>query len=168
MEAFSIRDKSTRLDIIMRAVLQRVTNGRVTIEGRVKGEIGNGLVILLGVGAGDTEAEIEPLANKIANLRIFSDSEGKFNLSAMDVKAEMLVVSQFTLYADCRKGRRPSFTDAARPEIASPLCDSFVEKLRALGFKVETGEFQADMLVEIHNAGPVTIWLDTDDLAPSK
>jgi D-aminoacyl-tRNA deacylase len=168
MEAFSIRDKSTRLDIIMRAVLQRVTNGRVTIEGRVKGEIGNGLVILLGVGAGDTEAEIEPLANKIANLRIFSDSEGKFNLSAMDVKAEMLVVSQFTLYADCRKGRRPSFTDAARPEIASPLCDSFVEKLRALGFKVETGEFQADMLVEIHNAGPVTIWLDTDDLSPSK
>jgi D-aminoacyl-tRNA deacylase len=168
MEAFSIRDKSTRLDIIMRAVLQRVTNGRVTIEGRVKGEIGNGLVILLGVGAGDTEAEIEPLANKIANLRIFTDSEGKFNLSAMDVKAEMLVVSQFTLYADCRKGRRPSFTDAARPEIASPLCDSFVEKLRALGFKVETGEFQADMLVEIHNAGPVTIWLDTDDLAPSK
>ena len=152
----------------MRALLQRVTNGRVTIEGRVKGEIGNGLVILLGVGAGDTEAEIEPLANKIANLRIFSDSEGKFNLSAMDVKAEMLVVSQFTLYADCRKGRRPSFTDAARPEIASPLCDSFVEKLRALGFKVETGEFQADMLVEIHNAGPVTIWLDTDDLAPSK
>ena len=152
----------------MRAVLQRVTNGRVTIEGRVKGEIGNGLVILLGVGAGDTEAEIEPLANKIANLRIFSDSEGKFNLSAMDVKAEMLVVSQFTLYADCRKGRRPSFTDAARPEIASPLCDSFVEKLRALGFKVETGEFQADMLVEIHNAGPVTIWLDTDDLSPSK
>jgi D-tyrosyl-tRNA(Tyr) deacylase len=168
MDAFSIRDKSTRLDIIMRALLQRVTNGRVTIEGRVKGEIGNGLVILLGVGAGDTEAEIEPLANKIANLRIFSDSEGKFNLSAMDVKAEMLVVSQFTLYADCRKGRRPSFTDAARPEIASPLCDSFVEKLRALGFKVETGEFQADMLVEIHNAGPVTIWLDTDDLAPSK
>jgi D-tyrosyl-tRNA(Tyr) deacylase len=168
MDAFSIRDKSTRLDIIMRALLQRVTNGRVTIEGRVKGEIGNGLVILLGVGAGDTEAEIEPLANKIANLRIFTDSEGKFNLSAMDVKAEMLVVSQFTLYADCRKGRRPSFTDAARPEIASPLCDSFVEKLRALGFKVETGEFQADMLVEIHNAGPVTIWLDTDDLAPSK
>jgi D-tyrosyl-tRNA(Tyr) deacylase len=152
----------------MRALLQRVTNGRVTIEGRVKGEIGNGLVILLGVGAGDTEAEIEPLANKIANLRIFTDSEGKFNLSAMDVKAEMLVVSQFTLYADCRKGRRPSFTDAARPEIASPLCDSFVEKLRALGFKVETGEFQADMLVEIHNAGPVTIWLDTDDLSPSK
>jgi D-tyrosyl-tRNA(Tyr) deacylase len=152
----------------MRALLQRVTNARVTIEGRVKGEIGYGLVILLGVGAGDTEAEVESLANKTANLRIFTDGEGKFNLSAMDVKAEMLVVSQFTLYADCRKGRRPSFTDAARPEVASPLCDNFVEKLRVMGFKVETGEFQADMLVEIHNAGPVTILLDTDDLAPSK
>ena len=152
----------------MRAALQRVTKGRVTIEGRVTGEIGCGLVILLGVGANDTEAEVAMMANKIANLRMFADGEGKFNLSAMDVKAEMLVVSQFTLYADCRKGRRPSFTDAARPEIASPLCDSFVEKLRAMGFKVETGEFQADMLVEIHNAGPVTIWLDTADLSRSK
>jgi D-aminoacyl-tRNA deacylase len=148
----------------MRAALQRVTKGRVTIEGRVTGEIGYGLVILLGVGANDTEAEVDLMANKIANLRIFADGEGKFNLSALDAQAEMLVVSQFTLYADCRKGRRPSFTDAARPEIASPLCDSFVEKLRAMGFKVETGEFQADMLVEIHNAGPVTIWLDTADL----
>jgi D-aminoacyl-tRNA deacylase len=152
----------------MRAALQRVTKGRVTIEGRVTGEIGFGLVILLGVGAGDTEAEVDLMANKVANLRIFADGEGKFNLSAADVRAEMLVVSQFTLYADCRKGRRPSFTDAARPEIASPLCDSFVEKLRAMGFKVETGEFQADMLVEIHNAGPVTIWLDTADLSRSK
>ena len=152
----------------MRAALQRVTKGRVTIEGRVTGEIGYGLVILLGVGAGDTEAEADLMANKVANLRIFTDGEGKFNLSAMDARAEMLVVSQFTLYADCRKGRRPSFTDAARPEIASPLCDSFVEKLRAMGFKVETGEFQAEMLVEIHNAGPVTIWLDTADLSRPK
>jgi D-tyrosyl-tRNA(Tyr) deacylase len=152
----------------MRAALQRVTKGRVTIEGQVRGEIGHGLVILLGVGAGDTEAEVDLMANKVANLRIFADGEGKFNLSAIDARAEMLVVSQFTLYADCRKGRRPSFTGAARPEIASPLCDSFVEKLRAMGFKVETGEFQADMLVEIHNAGPVTIWLDTDDLSRSK
>ena len=152
----------------MRAALQRVTKARVTIEGRVTGEIGYGLVILLGVGAGDTEAEADLMANKVANLRIFTDGEGKFNLSAVDVRAEMLVVSQFTLYADCRKGRRPSFTDAARPEIASPLCDSFVEKLRAMGFKVETGEFQAEMLVEIHNAGPVTIWLDTADLSRSK
>ena len=152
----------------MRATLQRVTKGRVTIEGQVRGEIGHGLVILLGVGAGDTEAEVDLMANKVANLRIFADGEGMFNLSATDARAEMLVVSQFTLYADCRKGRRPSFTDAARPEIASPLCDRFVEKLRAMGFKVETGEFQADMLVEIHNDGPVTIWLDTDDLSRSK
>jgi len=152
----------------MRAVLQRVTKGKVTVEGRVTGEIGYGLAILLGVGANDAEQEVDLMANKIANLRIFADGEGKFNLSALDVKAEMLVVSQFTLYADCRKGRRPSFTDAARPEIASPLCDRFVEKLRAMGFKVETGEFQADMLVEIHNTGPVTIWLDTDDLSRSK
>jgi len=152
----------------MRAVLQRVTKGKVTVEGRVTGEIGYGLAILLGVGSNDTGQEADLMANKIANLRIFADGEGKFNLSALDVKAEMLVVSQFTLYADCRKGRRPSFTDAARPEIASPLCDVFVEKLRAMGFKVETGEFQADMLVEIHNTGPVTIWLDTDDLSRSK
>jgi D-tyrosyl-tRNA(Tyr) deacylase len=152
----------------MRALLQRVTKGRVTIEDRLKGEIGHGLVILLGVGENDGEAEVELLANKIANLRIFADGEGKFNLSALDVKAEMLLVSQFTLYADSRKGRRPSFTGAARPEIASPLCDRFVDKLRDMGFKVETGEFQADMLVEIHNSGPVTIWLDTDDLSRSK
>jgi D-tyrosyl-tRNA(Tyr) deacylase len=152
----------------MRAALQRVTKGRVTIEGQVRGEIGHGLVILLGVGAGDTEAEVDLMANKVANLRIFADGDGKFNLSAIDARAEMLVVSQFTLYADCRKGRRPSFVGAARPEIAAPLCDSFVEKLRAMGFKVETGEFQADMLVEIHNSGPVTIWLDTDDLSRSK
>src|SRR5215813_2828379 len=152
----------------MRAVLQRVTKGKVTVEDRLVGEIGLGLVVLLGVGATDTDAEAELLANKIANLRVFADVEGKFNLSATDVKAEMLVVSQFTLFADCRKGRRPSFTDAARPEIASPLCDSFVEKLRSIGFKVETGEFQAEMLVEIHNAGPVTIWLDTADLSRSK
>jgi D-tyrosyl-tRNA(Tyr) deacylase len=152
----------------MRAVLQRVTKGKVTVEGRITGEIGYGLVILLGVGANDTEAEVELMAKKVANLRIFANGEGKFNLSALEVKAEMLAVSQFTLYADCRKGRRPSFTDAARPETASPLCDKFVEKLRAMGFKVETGEFQADMLVEIHNTGPVTIWLDTADLPRAK
>ncbi|HQR36155.1 MAG TPA: D-aminoacyl-tRNA deacylase, partial [Blastocatellia bacterium] len=130
----------------MRAVLQRVTSGKVTIEGKVNGEIGNGFVALLGVGANDTEAEVELLANKIANLRVFADGEGKFNLSALDVQAEMLVVSQFTLFADCRKGRRPSFTDAARPELAVPLYERFVERLRAMGFRVETGVFQADML----------------------
>ena len=148
----------------MRALLQRVTQGRVTIGDRVTGKIDHGLVILLGVGAKDSEAELELLVQKIAHLRIFADTEGKFNLSALDVQAELLVVSQFTLYADVRKGRRPSFTDAARPELAAPLCDKFVARLQALGFKVETGEFQAMMEVEIHNTGPVTIWLDTADL----
>ncbi|MFN7930543.1 MAG: D-aminoacyl-tRNA deacylase [Blastocatellia bacterium] len=148
----------------MRAILQRVTKGNVTIAGRVTGAINAGLVILLGVGHDDTEADLDLLVNKIVNLRIFADAEGKFNLSALDVQAEMLVVSQFTLFADCRKGRRPSFTDAARPELAAPMCDRFVEKLRAFGLKVETGEFGADMLVEIHNSGPVTIWIDTATL----
>ncbi len=148
----------------MRAILQRVTKGKVTVADRITGEIGAGLVILLGVGANDTEAESELLVNKIANLRIFTDADGKFNLSALDVKAEMLVVSQFTLYADARKGRRPSFTDAARPELAIPLYENFCTRLRAMGFTVATGEFQAEMLVEIHNSGPVTIWLDTADL----
>jgi D-aminoacyl-tRNA deacylase len=149
----------------MRAVIQRVTQGSVSIEGKIVGAINAGLVILLGVGAGDNEADVELLANKIANLRIFADAEGKFNLSALDINAEILVISQFTLFADARKGRRPSFTDAARPEIAIPLYEKFVEKFREMSFKVETGEFQADMLVEIHNSGPVTIWLDTAELA---
>lgn len=152
----------------MRAILQRVTRGKVTVEHQITGEIGNGFVVLLGVGANDSAAEAELLANKIANLRVFADGEGKFNLSALDVKAEMLVVSQFTLFADCRKGRRPSFTDAARPELAVPLYELFVERLRAMEFKVETGVFQADMLVEIHNSGPVTIWLDTEELNRGK
>jgi D-tyrosyl-tRNA(Tyr) deacylase len=148
----------------MRALLQRVTRGSVTIEGRRVGEIGAGLVILLGVGAVDTIVEVDLLVSKIANLRIFTDREGKFNLSAIDVGAEMLIVSQFTLYADCRKGRRPSFTAAGRPELAAPLIEEFVARMRGLGCKVATGEFQADMLVEIHNTGPVTIWLDTNEL----
>lgn len=145
----------------MRAVLQRVIKGSVMVDGRITGAIGPGLVILLGVGDGDAVADAELLAAKIANLRIFSDADGKFNLSAQDVQAGMLVISQFTLFADCRKGRRPSFTNAARPELAVPLYEKFVELLRRMGFVVETGEFQADMLVEIHNSGPVTIWLDT-------
>jgi D-tyrosyl-tRNA(Tyr) deacylase len=150
----------------MRAVIQRVTRGRVSVEGEVAGEIDAGLVVLLGIGTGDEESDAEVLANKIANLRIFADAGGKFNLSALEIKAEVLVISQFTLFADARKGRRPSFTDAARPESAIPLYERFVEKLRGMGFKVETGVFQADMLVEIHNSGPVTIWLDTADLPP--
>ena len=148
----------------MRAVVQRVSKGRVTVEGRVTGEIGNGLVILLGVGAGDTLAEVDLLAEKIARLRIFSDEDGKFNLSAIDVGAGMLVVSQFTLYADCRRGRRPGFTDAARPEVAIPLYEAFVAALRKMELRVETGQFQAMMMVDISNDGPVTIWLDTDQL----
>ena len=150
----------------MRALVQRVTRGSVTIEGRVTGAINAGLVILLGVNVNDTAADGELLASKIANLRIFTDADGKFNLSALEVKAEMLVVSQFTLYADTRRGRRPGFTDAARPEVAIPLYEQFVTQLRAQGSTVVTGEFGADMLVEIHNDGPVTIWLDTDEWKP--
>ncbi len=147
----------------MRALLQRVRRGSVTIDGELKSEINAGLVVLLGVHSNDTAAESALLASKIANLRIFADGEGNFNLSALAVKAEMLVVSQFTLYADTRRGRRPGFTDAARPETAIPLYEDFIQRLRALGFTVATGEFGADILVEIHNDGPVTIWLDTDD-----
>ena len=146
----------------MRALVQRVTMGRVSVNGRVTGQIGNGLVVLAGVGQADGDDEARHLASKIANLRIFADANSKFNLSALDVGADILVVSQFTLYADVRRGRRPGFTDAARPEIAERLCDQLVANLRGFGLKVETGEFQQDMLVEIHNSGPVTIWLDTD------
>lgn len=148
----------------MRALLQRVTFGRVSVGERVCGEIGFGLVVFVGAGETDSDEEARILASKIAYLRIFSDAEGKFNLSLLDVGGEVLVVSQFTLYADARRGRRPSFTGAARPELASRLCEAFIQSLREQGLTVQTGEFQADMLVEIHNSGPVTIWLDTDDL----
>lgn len=149
----------------MRAVIQRVQKGQVAVEGKVIGSIGMGLVILLGAGPGDGQAEVDRLATKIANLRIFSDNEGKTNLSILDVDGEALVISQFTLYADCRKGRRPSFVHAAPPEIAAPLVDDFVGRLRQAGIRrVETGEFGASMLVEIHNDGPFTIILDSDDL----
>ena len=151
----------------MRAVIQRVTSGRVTVAGSIVGSIGQGLVVLLGVGSADTEAEAKILANKTAGLRVFPgplEDRGGFSLSALDARVEVLVVSQFTLYADCRRGRRPSFTEAARPELAAPLVEAFVAELRSLGLKVATGEFQADMTVEIVNRGPVTIWLDTDQL----
>ena len=149
----------------MRAVVQRVRQGSVSIEGQTVGEIGPGLVILLGAGHGDNDAVSARLANKIANLRIFADDEGKTNLSLLDVAGEALVVSQFTLYADCRKGRRPSFVHAARPEVASPLVDGFAEQLRRAGVRrVGMGEFGATMPVEIHNDGPFTIVLDSDDL----
>jgi D-tyrosyl-tRNA(Tyr) deacylase len=145
----------------MRAVLQRVREARVTVEGQETGAIGRGLVILLGIGEKDTPAEATRLAQKIARLRVFSDAEGRFQHSALEVGAELLVVSQFTLYADCRRGRRPSFSTAARPEAALPLYETFLAELRSLDFRVATGQFQAMMVVELQNDGPVTIWLDT-------
>ncbi|MCX5658942.1 MAG: D-aminoacyl-tRNA deacylase [Planctomycetota bacterium] len=149
----------------MRLLLQRVSRASVTVDGVVTGSIGPGLAILVGIGAADTQAQVDRLADKVANLRIFNDDEGKFNRSLLDVAGGALVVSQFTLYADARKGRRPSFTDAARPEVASPLVDAFAAKLAALGVApVGRGVFGAHMQVEIHNDGPVTIWLDSAEM----
>ena len=144
----------------MRALLQRVSKASVTVEGQTISTIGKGLLILLGVGHGDGEEQAKFLSEKIANLRVFEDEQGKTNLSVQDVKGEALVVSQFTLYADTRKGRRPSFIDAALPEVAEPLVGRFVELLRGHGIPTQTGKFGAHMQVEIHNDGPVTIWLE--------
>jgi D-tyrosyl-tRNA(Tyr) deacylase len=144
----------------MRLVLQRVKSGRVLVAGHAIAEIGKGLVILLGIGPGDGEEQARILSEKIANLRIFEDEQGKMNRSLMDVSGQAIVVSQFTLFADTRKGRRPSFTDAALPDVARPLVERFAEMLRELGIPTQTGEFGAHMLVEIANDGPVTIWLE--------
>jgi D-tyrosyl-tRNA(Tyr) deacylase len=144
----------------MRVVIQRVRQGNVKVDGVTIAEIGLGLVILLGVGPDDGNEQIKYLVNKIANLRIFEDEMGKINRSVLDVGGEAIVVSQFTLYADTRKGRRPSFTKAAPPEIASPLVDQFVERLAGVGVPTQKGEFGAHMHVEIHNDGPVTIWME--------
>jgi D-tyrosyl-tRNA(Tyr) deacylase len=144
----------------MRVLLQRVSQASVHVDGQVISRIGKGLLILLGVGHGDGDEQASFLAEKVANLRIFEDSQGKSNLSILDVKGEAMVVSQFTLYADVRKGRRPSFIDAAQPEIAEPLVLRFAEQLRVYGVPTQTGRFGAHMLVEIHNDGPVTIWLE--------
>lgn len=144
----------------MRIVLQRVKLGRVTVAGRPVAEIGPGLVILVGVGPEDGEDEIHYLAQKIAHLRIFEDDASKMNRSLLDTGGEALVVSQFTLYADTRKGRRPSFTDAALPDVASPLVERFAEALDDLGVSTQSGAFGAHMLVEIANDGPVTIWME--------
>jgi len=144
----------------MRAVVQRVKQGRVHVQGEKVAQIGHGLVILLGVGPEDTEETARELAEKIATLRIFEDAQGKMNLSVRDVEGEALVVSQFTLYADTRRGRRPSFTGAALPDKARPLVDQFTQSLVDLGVPTQQGIFGAEMLVEIFNDGPVTIWLE--------
>lgn len=149
----------------MRAILQRVRRGHVTVDDKTVGKIGPGYAILLGVTHQDSPAEVRKLAEKTVHLRVFEDAQGKMNLSALDTAAEMLVISQFTLFADAKKGRRPSFTQAAPPEIAEPLVTQFVEYLQKLGVKkVATGVFGAMMLVHIENEGPVTIILDTDRL----
>ncbi|MDR7417559.1 MAG: D-aminoacyl-tRNA deacylase [Armatimonadota bacterium] len=147
----------------MRAVVQRVRRAAVRIGDETIGAIDRGLVVLLGVSVDDSPSQALTLAQKIAHLRIFDDEQGRLNRSVLDVGGAALVVSQFTLYADTSGGRRPSFARAARPEHAGPLCDRFVEALRELGVPVATGRFRAVMLVEIHNDGPVTILLDTDD-----
>ena len=144
----------------MRVVVQRVSKAAVTVADEVAGSIGRGLVVLVGVANDDGEEEARFLANKVANLRVFADQEGKSNLSVLDVAGEVLVVSQFTLYGDASKGRRPSFVKAAPPEIAEPLIESFVSFLEKEGLHVETGVFGAMMMVEIHNDGPVTIILE--------
>ena len=147
----------------MRALIQRVSQASVSVDDKVIGRIGRGLVVLLGVRQGDTEAAARYLADKIVNLRIFEDDEGKMNRSLLDVGGEILAISQFTLYADTRKGRRPSFIDAARPEVSQPLYDRFVQFIKESGLSVQEGEFGAHMLVNIQNDGPVTIMLDSED-----
>ena len=145
----------------MRAVIQRVKNARVEVSGRITGEIGKGLLIFLGVGDEDSEKDCEYLADKIANLRIFPDENDLMNLSSLDIGGDMLVVSQFTLWGDCRKGRRPSFAKAARPERAKELYEFFIGALKKTGLKIATGEFQEMMDVHLINDGPVTILLDS-------
>jgi D-tyrosyl-tRNA(Tyr) deacylase len=146
----------------MRALLQRVSRASVAVDGKVLGQIGQGLLVLLGVGRNDSEVQVKTLADKIAYLRIFGDDEGKMNRSLLDIGGGVLVVSQFTLYADTRRGRRPSFTDAAPPVVAETLFESFKEALASYGLTVASGIFGASMTIEIRNEGPVTIWLDSE------
>ena len=148
----------------MRAVLTRVDSASVTIDGKVNGAIGKGFLILLGIAPGDTPAHCKKLAEKALGLRVFCDEQGKMNLSLSQVGGQVLVVSQFTLYADCRKGKRPSFTGAAGPDLAIPLYEQFLQECRNQGFLPQHGEFGADMKVASENDGPVTIILDTDEL----
>jgi D-tyrosyl-tRNA(Tyr) deacylase len=148
----------------MRAVVTRVKNASVVINEQVNGQIGTGFLVLLGVGPNDTEVTADKLADKICNLRVFEDENEKMNLNLEQVGGSLLVVSQFTLYGNCKKGRRPEFLAAARPEIAIPLYEKFIALCRDKGFSVETGEFGAEMLVESVNDGPVTLIVDTDQL----
>jgi len=148
----------------MRAVLTRVSSASVTIDGEVVGKIGKGFLILLGVGPEDTREHCRYLAQKALGLRIFEDENGKMNLGLDQVGGEVLVVSQFTLYGNCRKGRRPSFTDAAPPELGNELYEAFLEECTALGYPPQHGQFGADMKVDSVNDGPVTLWLDTQQL----
>jgi D-tyrosyl-tRNA(Tyr) deacylase len=152
----------------MKALLQRVTSASVTVDGETVGKIGHGLVVFIGVANDDTQDDIEYLLNKIPQLRIFDDTEGKFNLSALDLRGELLLVSQFTLLAATRKGRRPGFTDAAPPDIAENLFNQFVAQARTTGLKVETGRFQTHMNVTIENDGPVTIFIDSRERLTSR
>jgi D-tyrosyl-tRNA(Tyr) deacylase len=144
--------------------VQRVSEARVSIDGDVVGEIRAGLVVLLGVGQKDSAAEVDWLAEKVIGLRVFEDDDGKMNRSLAETGGAMLVVSQFTLYGDCRRGRRPSFTDAAAPELAEQLYEAFVARVHAAGIEVATGRFREHMLVSLTNDGPVTLWLDTAEM----
>ncbi|MGB4752263.1 MAG: D-aminoacyl-tRNA deacylase [Fervidobacterium sp.] len=145
----------------MRAVVQRVTKASVSVDNQVIGKIDAGIVVLLGVGNGDTLEDAKYMAEKCVNLRIFSDEDGKMNLSLLDVGGEALIISQFTLYGDCRRGRRPSYSDNATPDVAKELYEKFIKLVQSYGVHVESGRFAADMLVEIHNDGPVTLLLDS-------
>ena len=144
----------------MRAVIQRVSQAQVRVENKVVAKIGLGLVVLLGISPTDTEADVREMAEKVANLRIFGDAQGKMNLSCLDVNGEIIVVSQFTLYADTSRGRRPSFINAAKPELAEPLVEVFTARLREMGVATQQGVFGAHMVVDIRNDGPVTILLE--------
>jgi D-tyrosyl-tRNA(Tyr) deacylase len=148
----------------MRVLLQRVSHASVTVDEKIVGKIGQGLLILLGVGQNDSETQVKTLADKIAHLRIFEDDEGKMNRSLLDTNGQALVVSQFTLYADARKGRRPGYSNAAPPALAEPLVERFKDAIASYGIKVAGGVFGAYMQVELLNDGPVTIWLDSKDL----
>ncbi|MCC3869342.1 D-aminoacyl-tRNA deacylase [Terrisporobacter mayombei] len=145
----------------MRAVVQKVSSSKVTVDEEIVGQINQGLMVLLGVTHDDTSKDVDYMVDKITNLRIFEDAEGKMNLSLKDVNGEVLAVSQFTLYGDARRGRRPSFSDAARPEVANPLYEEFVEKVKNQGINVGTGKFGAHMMVDLTNDGPVTILLES-------